>query len=242
MDYGCQHYKRKCKILSPCCNTFYSCRFCHDEAQYDEEPNYLLKHKIDRYSINTIQCSNCSTSQNIKQYCENCNTCFGQYYCDICHLFDDVDKQQFHCSKCNICRVGGSDNYTHCDMCNLCVKNCTEHKCISVTDTCCPICMDLLFESTLAITQMKCGHRIHITCFNELIKTSYKCPLCCESLGKMDYINTCIDNEILNSPMPPEYNYNVKILCNDCHMETETKFHIFGMKCGNCNCYNTKRV
>ena len=38
---GCSHYPRRCKIRGPCCDTFYSCRFCHDEACFD--------HEIDRF-------------------------------------------------------------------------------------------------------------------------------------------------------------------------------------------------
>lgn len=35
--------------------------------------------------------------------CEHCNHVFGDYYCDICHLFDK-DKKQYHCDGCGICR------------------------------------------------------------------------------------------------------------------------------------------
>jgi hypothetical protein len=31
--------------------------------------------------------------------------CFPQYFCYECKLYDDEDKQQFHCSGCGICRV-----------------------------------------------------------------------------------------------------------------------------------------
>jgi hypothetical protein len=36
----------------------------------------------------------------------------------------------------------------------------------------------------------------------------------------------------------------VKILCNDCHEESECKFHIVGLKCGHegCGSYNTRQV
>ena len=238
----CPHYSRKCKFISPCCNKIYTCRFCHDEVEYEEEPDYKLKHKINRYEITQMVCSICDTTQSIKQYCENCNECMGNYYCDICHLFDDEDKQQFHCEKCNICRVGGKDNYVHCDTCNMCILKDITHKCVSVKDSLCCICQDDLFTSITPITSMKCGHYIHKECLLELIKTTYKCPLCCESLGDTELINQHIENEINNCPMPEEYNYNVNILCNDCHEESETKFHIFGFKCLKCSGYNTKRI
>lgn len=29
---GCSHYARKCKLYAACCDSYVSCRFCHDEA------------------------------------------------------------------------------------------------------------------------------------------------------------------------------------------------------------------
>ena len=72
--------------------------------------------------------------------CVECSTVFSEaYFCQHCRLFDDKDKQQFHCDQCTICRwhmtsmplvstcyhmlsyrVGGRDNYFHCSKCNLC--------------------------------------------------------------------------------------------------------------------------
>lgn len=216
---NCIHYERKCQIIAPCCNKIFSCRICHDEDS---------THKINRYNITHVICKNCETIQPIKQYCEKCNICFGNYYCDICHLFDDTDKGQYHCDKCNICRVGGINNNTHCDTCNTCIQNNIEHKCFSIKDSVCPICMEDLFSSISSIVQMKCCHFIHKECLLELIETSYKCPLCTQSLANTNLMDTYIDNEILNTPMPEEYNYNVKILCNDCHVESQNKIpHIW---------------
>jgi RING finger/CHY zinc finger protein 1 len=239
---SCHHYSRRCSIVSPCCDKEYSCRFCHDEEEYENQDDYKLKHKIDRYKIDQVICLKCSTKQSIKQYCENCNECMGNYYCDICHLFDDDDKQQFHCEKCNICRVGGVDNYNHCDTCNMCIIKDIQHVCVPVKDSLCPVCQDDLFTSVTLVTSMKCGHYIHKECLLELMETTYKCPLCCASLGNTDLLNSYIDQEIINTPMPQDYNYNVKILCNDCHVESDTKFHIIGLKCLECNGYNTKQV
>ena len=41
--------------------------------------------------------------------------------------------------------------------------------------------------------------------------------------------------------MPEDLNYNVKIYCNDCGKNSETKFHIVGHKCQECGSYNTRR-
>lgn len=244
-SYGCKHYLRRCKIISPCCNEIYSCRLCHDEEKYDLTHDDKIKHKLDRFKINEIVCNTCNKKQQVKQYCEQCQTCFGLYYCDICHLFDDIDKNQFHCDGCGFCRIGGKDKFVHCNKCNMCiVKDIYEsHKCLNILDSLCPICMSDMFTSTVAVIQMKCGHYIHNKCFYELLNESYKCPMCSASIIETSELNQIIENEVNATEMPDEYkNLMLNILCNDCHKESAVKFHIVGLKCQHCGGYNTRKV
>lgn len=44
-----------------------------------------------------------------------------QYTCLVCNLFDDEDKNQYHCDGCGICRIGGKDRFFHCEVCNMCL-------------------------------------------------------------------------------------------------------------------------
>lgn len=37
--FGCEHYKRNCKLLAPCCNKLFTCIRCHDD---------LTDHSVDR--------------------------------------------------------------------------------------------------------------------------------------------------------------------------------------------------
>jgi zinc finger-like protein len=30
--FGCEHYKRNCKVRAVCCGILFPCRFCHDEV------------------------------------------------------------------------------------------------------------------------------------------------------------------------------------------------------------------
>lgn len=30
--FGCEHYKRNCKLLAACCGKLFTCRFCHDNV------------------------------------------------------------------------------------------------------------------------------------------------------------------------------------------------------------------
>lgn len=243
--YGCKHYLRRCKIVSPCCNTIFACRLCHDEAVYDQEYDDDKKHKMNRFDIKSVVCTNCDKLQEVNEYCESCNICFGLYYCSICHFWDDIDKMQFHCEGCGFCRIGGKENFVHCDKCNMCIpiKNSSVHKCIEIRDSLCPICMVDLFTSTNEILQIKCGHYLHKTCLNELLSTSYKCPICSSSIIDTKEIDEIIQEEINLTPMPVDYNNTfVKILCNDCHNENDVKFHIIGLKCNNCGSFNTRKI
>lgn len=45
----------------------------------------------------------------------------SQYTCLVCNLFDDEDKNQYHCDGCGICRIGGKDRFFHCEVCNMCL-------------------------------------------------------------------------------------------------------------------------
>lgn len=108
-------------VQAPCCGKLYVCRLCHDEQEL---------HQLDRFKVQEVQCSQCLTVQQVwqsnatsavaaqcncdqqshnllmfqvQQTCEQCHLQFGEYYCDVCHLFDR-DKKQYHCQACGICR------------------------------------------------------------------------------------------------------------------------------------------
>ncbi|CAB4043727.1 RING finger and CHY zinc finger domain-containing 1-like, partial [Paramuricea clavata] len=50
----CQHYVRKCCLVSPCCNKVYPCRLCHDEKE---------NHKLVRANVKFIECLQCGSRQ-----------------------------------------------------------------------------------------------------------------------------------------------------------------------------------
>lgn len=103
-SYGCPHYKRRCKLLSPCCGEWFACRFCHDAVKHDE---LAAGHQMDRHLVTRIQCTGCGTEQPPAASCMTCGLTMGKYVCLHCNLFDDdTSKKQFHCDKCGICRVG----------------------------------------------------------------------------------------------------------------------------------------
>lgn len=198
---------------------------------------------MDRFKVTEVQCSKCLTVQKAQQTCEKCSTQFGEYYCDICHLFDK-NKQQYHCPPCGICRIGPRDDYFHCDTCNLCLARTLEgkHKCVeNVSRQNCPVCMEDIHTSRIGAHVLPCGHLLHKNCFDDMLRNgAYRCPLCMHSAVEMQNSWREIDEEIAQTPMPTDYrNTTVPIVCCDCQAHSTASYHIFGMKCGDCGSYNT---
>lgn len=231
---GCEHYLRRCLLKAPCCAKLYVCRLCHDAEE---------THQMDRFQVREVQCSECLTLQQVQQVCEQCQVQFGEYYCDVCHLFDK-DKRQYHCEPCGICRIGPREKYFHCEKCNLCLAQELQgnHKCVeNVSRQNCPVCMEDIHTSRDGAHVLPCGHLLHRTCFYQMVRTSaYRCPLCMHSAWDMEDQWAQMDQDISVTPMPPEYQGStVRILCNDCQNRGSAPFHILGMKCNNCGSYNT---
>lgn len=168
----CVHYIRRCALVSPCCGKIYRCRLCHNEAEKD--------HEIDRKMVKKVKCCQCGLLQDLSPRCVSCHIRFGLYYCEICRLFDDSDKGQFHCDQCGICRVGGRQNYQHCLQCDICFKTGSLHKCIEkCSRSDCPICLEDLHSSRNECQKLHCGHMMHVICFKQLQENHLKtCPLC----------------------------------------------------------------
>jgi len=233
-NVGCQHYKRNCRLLAPCCNKVYPCRVCHDDEQM---------HVLDRKAVEKVVCNNCDLINDIRASCEMCETVFGShYFCPICRLYDNVDKKQFHCDGCGICRAGGRDRFEHCYVCEMCMPIGAPHKCIEKSSSAnCPVCFESIHSSRVQTHIPKCGHLIHSPCFTEMMKKGlYSCPTCGRAMGDMSSVWHVLDREVEMTPMPTEYqDLYREILCKDCSKSSTTKFHIVGMKCGECGSYNT---
>ena len=249
---GCEHYKRKATLLAPCCDTFFGCRFCHDAAKYDGNPDPKKAHQLDRKAVKTIKCMRCNTIQDAGQTCTSCGVTLGLYWCPTCVLLDDVDKGQYHCDKCGICRVEGKDAHTHCDKCGTCVLSAAleTHTCATnaaLTD--CSVCLESLHTSREPTQFLPCGHGLHAPCLRSFFTSGQStCPLCKKSAMPPEAHRDSIaimDFEIAVSPMPDEYSSKrVRIRCYECRQESTTPFHIFGLKCAAtaCGSYNTVKI
>ena len=100
-SYGCKHYRRKCELLSPCCNSYYTCRLCHDEIKYDAvlDPK-KNPHRVNRHAVTRVKCLVCKLEQPSQQNCSGCGVVMGEYFCSICNFFDDTARGQWHCEVC----------------------------------------------------------------------------------------------------------------------------------------------
>lgn len=246
--FGCPHYQRNCKLECHQCRKWYTCRFCHDdEMQGQSIPN---PHNFQRNKTKWVMCMRCQHVQRPQKDCENCEEELALYYCDKCKLFDSDDsKDIYHCDKCGICRLGlglGID-FFHCDGCQAClsIELQGSHKCIErATMSSCPICGDYMFTSVKPVVYMSpCGHAIHQHCFDEYTAHSYKCPTCQVSVLNMEAQFRVLDKEIEEQPLPQPYcNWICFVSCNDCKARSTCRYHILGLRCGNCYSYNTTQL
>ncbi|KAF8727465.1 hypothetical protein HU200_019073 [Digitaria exilis] len=238
--FGCEHYKRNCKLVAACCNKLFTCRFCHDKVS---------DHTMDRKAAVEMMCMLCLNVQPVGPNCQtpSCNgLSMAKYYCSICKFFDD-ERNVYHCPFCNLCRLGsglGTD-FFHCMKCNCCLGiKMIEHKCREkMLEMNCPICCDFLFTSSAPVKGLPCGHFMHSACFQAYTCTHYTCPICCKSLGDMTVYFGMLDGLLAAEQLPEEYRDRCQdILCNDCERKGRSRFHWLYHKCGSCGSYNTRVI
>jgi hypothetical protein len=234
--FGCKHYRRNCKMKAFCCGQLFPCRLCHDE--------HVTDHKISRYATKEMMCMFCQKIQPVAPECSECNKSMSRYFCSVCKFWDDMpDKDIFHCSKCNMCRIGKADDYFHCDICNMCLSKKLEHN-THIENTLnadCPICGTDMFTSTKSLYFLeKCNHPMHLSCFKRYVQQYDTCPVCSKSMFDMTQQWAHMDQVISNCKMPEEFkNTTCNILCNECNAKSTVPYHWMGHKCPSCNAYNT---
>ena len=202
---GCEHYSRNVKVQCFDCKLWFTCRHCHDTS-----PHLPFPHQLNRRKTENMLCMLCLTPQPAGEVCTNCSEETAYYYCSTCKLWDnDSTKRIYHCDDCGICRRGeglGKD-YVHCKRCNVCISISTSHThpCVErATDCDCPLCLDYLFSSPQAVVSLLCGHYMHATCYKDLMRVTYRCPVCNKSAVNMELQWRKLDDEIRLQPMPEE--------------------------------------
>lgn len=204
-NLGCRHYKRNVKVQCFDCHRWFPCRHCHDAAT-----DLPFAHNLRRKMTKNMLCMLCRTPQPAAEVCVECGEYAAYYFCGKCKLWDnDSNKRIYHCDDCGICRVGeglGKD-FVHCKRCNVCISISTSaaHPCVEgATSRDCPLCLDDLFESRQKAVSMPCGHYMHGECYQELMRVTYKCPVCSKSAVNMELQWRKLDDEIRAQPMPED--------------------------------------
>lgn len=101
------------------------------------------------------------------------------------------------------------------------------HRCVeNVSRSNCAVCLEDIHTSRIPCHIPECGHLLHRTCFEQLLCSGYyACPTCQQSMLDMKQLWNYLDNEVLSTPMPKEYeNFYVDILCKDCHQVSQNVF------------------
>uniref|UniRef100_A0A7S2LNN7 Uncharacterized protein n=1 Tax=Leptocylindrus danicus TaxID=163516 RepID=A0A7S2LNN7_9STRA len=247
---GCPHYSRACKLRHPSSGRLYTCRLCCEQ----ERTRHIPDAPLDRFAVTEVLCMRCGALQPADDrcnnpHCESQGKTYASYTCNICNFYENsTSKSIYHCPFCNVCRTGkglGID-YRHCMRCNSCVSLADDnHVCIPQSlQGHCPICHEILFESTAPLRRLKCGHVMHLTCFNQYMRgQSYTCPLCKKSVEDMGTYWEKLDAAIRMQPMPEAYaNTQSTVYCQDCGTSGKVKYHFVGLKCGSCGSYNTRET
>ncbi|KAG4186914.1 hypothetical protein ERO13_A08G072900v2 [Gossypium hirsutum] len=129
LDHGCDHYKRRCKILAPCCNKTFPCRHCHNETSITKGQFHCNDRGICRVGgrdkfFHCEKCGSCymvdlrdnhfCVENSMKSYCPICfeidaTRMPAEYQFEVSILCNDCNSTstvQFHvlglkCRKCN---------------------------------------------------------------------------------------------------------------------------------------------
>ncbi|KAE8452780.1 hypothetical protein EG329_013052 [Mollisiaceae sp. DMI_Dod_QoI] len=214
---GCQHYKRNVKLQCSSCDRWYTCRLCHDEVE---------DHVLNRKETKNMLCMICGCAQRAGEFCVGCGERTAWYYCGTCR--------------------GLGKDFFHCKICGTCISIAVEksHKCIErVAESDCPICGEYMHTSTAPVVFMPCMHGIHKKCYDEHMKTAYRCPICNKSAVNMETQFRNLDRAIAEQPMPPQFrDTKAMVSCNDCYAKSAVMYHWLGLKCAICDSYNTTQL
>ena len=102
-----------------------------------------------------------------------------------------------------------------------------------------------MFESTEPLRGLRCGHVMHLNCYNRMYMRGQNqtCPLCKKSIDDMKDHFSLLDSAVRMQPMPQAYaNTKSNIYCQDCNKSGCVQYHFVGLKCEFCGSYNTREL
>ncbi|XLU92958.1 hypothetical protein S245_007310, partial [Arachis hypogaea] len=72
---------------------------------------------VKKFSLNIKKTGKGVLPKNEKGSKDGWSYYYDEVVCAICNTEQPIGKQQIHCDECEICRVGGQENYFHCKKC-----------------------------------------------------------------------------------------------------------------------------
>ena len=75
------------------------------------------------------------------------------------------------------------------------------------------------------------------------MESSYKCPICQQTVVNMESQFRALDRHIERQPMPEGFRDTKALVgCNDCRAKSVSPYHWLGLKCQICDSYNTRQM
>ncbi|KAK9921045.1 hypothetical protein M0R45_029575 [Rubus argutus] len=260
---GCMHYRRRCKIIAPCCDEVFDCRHCHNESKNSLKVDPIHRHDVPRHDLKRVICSLCNTEQDVQQHCSQCGVCMGNYF------LLQVQVLNSSIIVTNVVSAGlrfivVSLSYFWSSICTclsafqLVLQNWRARRTFSTATD-----VELLLNAAEGFTQL-CGKKqciIIALCVLSFFRydgrhycltmwahyTSGMCEGDGEAfpgiLALFVQKSYCDMSHCCDSDAQMYQNKIVWILCNDCGGESsEVSFHIVAHKCLKCKSYNTRQT
>nr|CAB3499486.1 unnamed protein product [Digitaria exilis] len=80
-QHGCEHYRRGCRVVAPCCGEVFGCRHCHNDAKNSLEVDPRHRHEIPRCCYSNVLKDSHRCVERAMHH--NCPVCFE-------YLFDST--------------------------------------------------------------------------------------------------------------------------------------------------------
>ncbi|KAJ4837969.1 hypothetical protein Tsubulata_031782 [Turnera subulata] len=240
MEYGCSHYRRRCRIRAPCCNEIFDCRHCHNEAKNNINVERKLRHDMPRHQVRQVICSLCGTEQDIifllrswklliwctlaiiwintQYYLFTAMNRFNNFVSAVVYAWGNTSVRLASClmmiylrSNIIVMVVGSAElEGVEISFTVTSVGQCIMTVLFALSSL--TDYLQYLFESRSDVTVMPCGHTIHENCLKEMREHyQYACPLCSKSVCDMSKVWEKYDTEIAATPMPEPYQN--KLVC-----------------------------
>ncbi|KAF7819891.1 zinc finger protein BRUTUS-like isoform X1 [Senna tora] len=210
--FGCEHYKRNCKLRAACCGKLFTCRFCHDNKSNIRNDVYAMP----EYTASWAHMHN--TFMNV-YHCP---------FCNLCRVGRGLGIDYFHCMKCNCCV--GIKSTSH-----KCLEKGLEMNC----PICCDFLFTSSatvralpcghYMHSACFQAYTCSHYTCPICSKSLGDMAVY-------FGMLDAL---LAAEELPEEYRDRYQ---DILCNDCDQKGKSRFHWLYHKCEFCGSYNTRVI